>query len=71
VLEPHCETEAPFIPTEGTKLFYVLKKGNISVVIRNRGETLSSGDSIYLKDEIPSLWKNEGRDEAELLLVCS
>jgi quercetin dioxygenase-like cupin family protein len=70
VLEPYTAIEKGFIPVEGKKLIYVLK-GNISVVINNRGETLRSGDSIYLKEEIPSLWKNEGGDEAELLLLCS
>jgi transcriptional regulator with XRE-family HTH domain/KaiC/GvpD/RAD55 family RecA-like ATPase len=70
VLEPYTAIEKRFIPVEGKKLIYVLK-GNISVVINNRGETLRSGDSIYLREEIPSLWKNEGGDEAELLLLCS
>lgn len=70
VLEPHTRTEKQFIPVEGKKLIYVLK-GEISVVINNRGETLTSGDSIYLKEGVPSLWENEGGDKAELLLLSS
>jgi len=70
VLEPYTKIERNFISTVGTNLIYVLK-GNISVVINGKGETLSSGDSIYLKEEVPSLWKNEGGDKAELLLLCS
>jgi len=70
VLEPHTRTEKQFIPVEGKKLIYVLK-GDISVVINNRGETLTSGDSIYLKEGVPSLWENEGGDKAELLLLSS
>jgi len=70
VFEPHTKIERPFIPAIGTKLIYVLK-GNLSVVINNKGEILRSGDSLYLKEEVPSLWKNEGGDTAELLLLCS
>ncbi|MEW6214756.1 MAG: helix-turn-helix domain-containing protein [Nitrospirota bacterium] len=70
VLEPYTRTEKNFIPVEGTKLIYILK-GNVSVVMEGKGETLRSGDSIYLKEEVPSLWKNEGGDKAELLLLCS
>lgn len=70
VFEPHTKIERPFIPAIGTKLIYVLK-GNLSVVINNKGEILRSGDSLYLKEEVSSLWKNEGGDTAELLLLCS
>ncbi len=70
VMEPYTRIEKHFIPAGGKKLIYVLK-GNISVVINNRVETLRSGDSIYLKEEVPSLWENEGGDKAELLLLCS
>jgi len=70
VLEPYSKTESDFIPAEGTKLVYVLK-GNISVVINGREETLRSGDAIYLKEEVPSLWKNEGGDKTEILVICS
>ena len=69
LLEPYTKTEN-FIPAEGIKLIYVLK-GAISVVIKNKGETLRSGDSMYLKKEVPSLLKNEGGDNAELLLLCA
>jgi transcriptional regulator with XRE-family HTH domain/KaiC/GvpD/RAD55 family RecA-like ATPase len=70
ILEPHINIESHFIPEEGKKLIYVLR-GDVSVVIDNREKTLRSGDSMYLKEEIPSLWKNEGGDKAELLLLCS
>ncbi|MBE0427305.1 MAG: helix-turn-helix domain-containing protein [Nitrospirae bacterium] len=69
LLEPYTKTEN-IIPVEGIKLIYVLK-GAISVVIKNKGETLRSGDSMYLKKEVPSLLKNEGGDNAELLLLCA
>jgi len=70
VLEPYVNIDKHFIPEEGKKLIYVLK-GDISVVIDNKEKILRVGDSIYLKGEIPSLWKNEGGDKAELLLLCS
>ena len=70
VLEPHTKIERHFIPEQGKKLIYVLR-GDVSVVIDNKEKTLRSGDSIYLKEGIPSLWKNEGGDKAELLLLCS
>ena len=70
VLEPNAKIEKRFIPEEGKKLIHVLK-GDVSVVIDNKEKILKSGDSVYLKEEVPSLWKNEGGDKAELLLLCS
>jgi transcriptional regulator with XRE-family HTH domain/KaiC/GvpD/RAD55 family RecA-like ATPase len=70
VLEPYASIETQFIPEGGKKLIYLLK-GDISVVVENRKKTLRPGDSVYLKEEIPSRWKNEGGDKAELLLLCS
>jgi transcriptional regulator with XRE-family HTH domain/KaiC/GvpD/RAD55 family RecA-like ATPase len=70
VLEPYTKIERNFIPDEGKKLIYVLK-GDVSVVIDGKAKTLRSGDSVYLKEEGPSLWKNEGGEKAELLLLCS
>src|SRR4030043_2030985 len=58
VLEPYTKIERRFIPKEGKTLKYVLK-GDVSVVIDNKEKTLRPGDSLYLKEEIPSLWKNE------------
>jgi quercetin dioxygenase-like cupin family protein len=50
-------------------LVYVLK-GAITVAVNGKEEKLNPGDSIYLKDETASLWKNEGGDKAELLSLC-
>jgi quercetin dioxygenase-like cupin family protein len=58
------------IPSEGKKLLYVLK-GDVYVIIDGKGETLRSGDSLYLKQEVISLLKNEGGDSAEILLLSS
>jgi transcriptional regulator with XRE-family HTH domain/KaiC/GvpD/RAD55 family RecA-like ATPase len=70
VLEPNTKIEKHFIPEEGKKLIHVLK-GDVSFIINNKEKVLKSGDSIYLKEEIPSLWKNEGGENAELLLLCA
>jgi transcriptional regulator with XRE-family HTH domain len=70
VLEPDAHIEEHFIPQEGKKLIHVLK-GNISIIVGNTEKTLNSGDSLFLKEEVPSVWKNRGGDKAELLLVCA
>jgi glyoxylate utilization-related uncharacterized protein len=46
-------------------------KGDISITINGKGETLRPGDSLYLKEEVASLLKNEGGDNAEILLISS
>ncbi|MEW6570456.1 MAG: XRE family transcriptional regulator [Nitrospirota bacterium] len=69
-IEPYSDIRGQMIPEEGQKLIYVLR-GNLTVIINDRQKTLGAGDSIYLKDEIPSLWKNQGGDKAELLLLCT
>jgi uncharacterized cupin superfamily protein len=51
-------------------LLYVLK-GDVSVVIDGKGEMLRSGDSLFLKKEVPSVFKNEGGDSAEILFISS
>jgi transcriptional regulator with XRE-family HTH domain len=70
VLEPDAHIEEHFIPQGGKKFIHVLK-GNVSIIINNKEKTLSSGDSLFLKEERPSLWKNKGGDKAELLLICA
>jgi uncharacterized cupin superfamily protein len=46
-------------------------KGDVSVIIDGKGETLRSGDSLFLKKEVPSVFKNEGGDSAEILFMSS
>ncbi len=52
------------------ELIYVLK-GNVSVKIDNEERELKAGDSIYLKDSVPSEWRNRTGEEAELLVFCN
>ena len=70
VIEPYAKVKSQFIPAEGRKLIYVLR-GDVSLNIDGKGEVLRTGDSVYLKDEIPSLLKNEGGDSAEILVLSS
>ena len=70
VIEPYAQVKGQVIPSDGQKLLYVLK-GDVSVTIDGKGESLRSGDSLFLKKEFPSLLKNEGGDSAEILLMSS
>lgn len=70
VIEPYARVKGQVIPMDGQKLLYVLK-GDVSVIIDGKGETLRAGDSLFLKKEVPSVLKNEGGDNAEILLLSS
>ena len=70
VIEPYAQLKGKIIPSEGQKLLYVLK-GDVSVIIDGKGEMLRSGDSLFLKKEVPSVFKNEGGDSAEILFMSS
>jgi transcriptional regulator with XRE-family HTH domain len=50
------------------ELVYILK-GDLSVTIGGREARISTGDVMRLKDSFPSHWKNEGGDDAELLVL--
>ena len=50
------------------ELIYILN-GDLSVTIGGREEHVSTGDVIRLKETFPSLWKNEGGGEAQLLVI--
>ncbi|MCK5139542.1 MAG: cupin domain-containing protein, partial [Thermodesulfovibrionia bacterium] len=69
VIEPKTEIKKHLIYHKGEELIYVLK-GCVSVVINGREETLNTGDSVHLKEDFPSLWKNENNEAAELLIIC-
>lgn len=52
-----------------TPEFIYILSGNVSVNFDGRKVELSAGDSFYLKESFPSGWKNEGGDNAEILVV--
>ena len=70
IIEPYAKAKGDMLFTEGKKLLYVVK-GDISITINGKGETLRPGDSLYLKEEVTSLLKNEGGDNAEILFISS
>jgi transcriptional regulator with XRE-family HTH domain len=70
ILEDNTRAEEKIIPEKGKRLVHVLK-GTVTVVINGKDERLRPGDSLYLKDETVSLLKNEGGDNAEILLISS
>jgi transcriptional regulator with XRE-family HTH domain/KaiC/GvpD/RAD55 family RecA-like ATPase len=69
-VEPYAKIKGQVIPSDGKRFIYVLK-GDISVTINGKGETLRTGDSLYLNNEVASLLKNEGGDSAEILFMSS
>ncbi len=69
IIEPKTEITKHLLLHRGDELIHVLK-GNVSVEIDGREETLDTGDSVRLKNELPSLWKNKGSDPAELFIIC-
>ena len=70
VIEPYAKVKGQIVTSEGKRFLYVLK-GDVSIAINGKGETLRTGDSLYLNKEVTSLLKNEGGDNAEILLISS
>jgi transcriptional regulator with XRE-family HTH domain/KaiC/GvpD/RAD55 family RecA-like ATPase len=68
VLPPGASMNRHFFYHKDEELVYIVD-GNLSVTIEGREELISSGDAIYLKESFPSHWKNEGGDEAKVLVV--
>ena len=68
VIEPHTQLKKHVLLHKGKEYIYVLK-GSVAVVVDNAREGLSAGDSVYFKDEIPSLWENDTEDPVELLIM--
>ena len=69
VIDPRTELYKHFLAYKREELIHVLK-GGVSVKVENTEKKLKAGDSIYLKDYLPSLWSNKNDEEAELLVVC-
>jgi len=69
VFPPNASLSKHFLYQRTEEFIYVLK-GKLSVTVEGKEEKVKEGDSIYLKEDFPSQWKNEGGDEAELLVVC-
>ncbi|MDH4163023.1 MAG: helix-turn-helix domain-containing protein [Nitrospirota bacterium] len=68
VLAPSSVLNRHFNYLKEEELIYVLK-GDLTVTMGGREERIRVGDIIRLKESFPSQWKNEGGDEAELLVL--
>jgi transcriptional regulator with XRE-family HTH domain len=68
VLPPDTSLKRHFLSQKDPELIYVVH-GELYVSVEGRTERLQSGDCVYLKESSPSQWKNEGGDEARLLVV--
>lgn len=69
VINPGVTLSRHFLNFKKEEFIYVLK-GSISVKVDNREREIKTGDTIYLKDVLPSMWKNKSDTEAELLVIC-
>ncbi len=68
VLPPGADMNRHFFYHKVEEMVYVLR-GDLSVTIGGKDERVGTGDVIRLQDAFPSHWKNEGGDEAELLVL--
>ncbi|MGB8425010.1 MAG: helix-turn-helix domain-containing protein [Desulfobacterales bacterium] len=57
-----------FFAHKGEEFGYMLS-GELQVTIGRSSETLTAGDTVYLKSDTPSQWKNGGTDAARMIWV--
>ncbi len=67
-LPPGAAMNRHFFYHKDEELIYILE-GELSVTIDRKEEQVRAGDMIYLHETFPSHWKNEGGDEARVLVV--
>jgi transcriptional regulator with XRE-family HTH domain/KaiC/GvpD/RAD55 family RecA-like ATPase len=70
VMDPYAAIKGQNIALAKKKLMFVLK-GDISIMIHNKVETIGPGDAVYLQNEVLSLLKNKGGDSAEIILLSA
>jgi len=68
ILPSHAEMNRHFFYHKEEELIYIVK-GDLSVTIEGRDVRIGPGDVVRLKDSFPDHWKNEGGDDAELLVL--
>lgn len=57
-----------FLYRRSREIVYVVK-GHVTVTIDGNREQVHAGDSLHLRDSYPSEWRNEGGENAEVLLM--
>lgn len=68
VINKAAQLDRHFFQQKKDELIHVLK-GSISVVVDNREKELKAGDSLYIKDNLPTSWTNNSYEEAELFVI--
>ncbi|MBI4689129.1 MAG: helix-turn-helix domain-containing protein [Nitrospirae bacterium] len=68
IFQPGTTLNKHFSHHKTPEFIHVLK-GEFFVTVEDRIERLRTGDSVYLKESLPSQWWNEGGEEAEILVV--
>jgi len=69
VVQPLAGMEGHFLTIKKKEAIHVLR-GEMLVTVEGIQKPLRRGDTIYLKESLPSAWKNMGDEEAELLVAC-
>ncbi len=54
----------------GDELVYCVR-GRVTFTVGGKDYAVGAGDSLHFKSELPHSWKNSGRSNAELVIVCS
>jgi len=67
---PGTELNKHFLDHKKEELIHVVK-GKITIKVDNREKDLKTGDSVFLQDSLPSLWRNRTNEEVELLVLCT
>lgn len=70
VLSPGADLTSHFLNYRRDEVIHVLQ-GKISVKVGAAERELTPGDSIYLRDALPSRWTNKTDKEVELFVVCT
>lgn len=70
VINPGADLSGHFMNYRKDELIHVIR-GTVSVKVGSTERALRPGDSVYLRDSLPSRWVNTTDEEVELLLVCT
>lgn len=66
---PNVELNRHFSAHGKPELFHVAE-GVVQVTVGGKEQKLIAGDSVYVTDQIPSAWRNEGGEAARLVAVA-
>jgi transcriptional regulator with XRE-family HTH domain/KaiC/GvpD/RAD55 family RecA-like ATPase len=68
VIRPRKKINKHFLHHKKEEFIHVMN-GTVSVKIDNTEKEITTGDSIYLRDSLPSLWNNMHDDIVELMVI--